>query len=290
MRRNGWHAGGTTAADAHLRRCASHFSIIENATTHFTLPGLSQASSWVAQTPPWSTMNVKAFATLSEHRTERDRLPVDLRDALPAGARGKRHVYPKDLGDEVVREIAARFRQGIEALRASGRLGVVLFEYPVWFPRCRENEQRLAHVQELVPGCRLAVEFRNSSWMNDSSAERTLAVLRDAGLAYVCVDAQQGTRSSVPPVARATSDAVAVVRFHGRAEGSSWTEGGSYCYSLDELAEWVPKIRRLADEAATVHVIMTNGDADSAAQNAHQMVALLEKSTRAAPARTALRP
>jgi uncharacterized protein YecE (DUF72 family) len=220
---------------------------------------------------------------MTGHYTDPKRLPADLREALPQKLRTKKHVYPKDLGDDMLRAIAARFRAGIEPLRAAGRLGVVLFQYPVWWPCSKENQQRVARVAELVPGCRVAVELRNSTWMNERHAERTLAQLREAGLAYTCVDEPQGFPSSVPPIAEATTD-IALVRFHGR-DASRWTgttatasDRFTYLYTEDQLREWVPKIRHLAEEAATVHVIMNNCFSDYAVVNAQQMSALLRSS------------
>ena len=117
--------------------------------------------------------------------------------------------------------------------------------------------------------------------MSQKNGERTLDFLRAAGLIYTCVDEPQGFPSSIPPVAVATSEEVAVVRFHDRS-AERWTHAEAtaaerfrYRYEPDELREWVPKIRGLADRARTVHVLMNNCWADCAVVNAHQMIALL---------------
>lgn len=280
---SGWYPKGASTPEARLRFYASQFSIVENDATYYAVPAARQSEAWVARTPEWFTMNVKAFAPLTEHYTDPKRLPPDVRDALPVALRQAPHVYPRDLGGELMREITSRFREGIEPLRAAGRLGVVLFQYPVWFPCSRDNRRRLLAAKELVPGCRVAVEFRNATWMNDRNREPTLALLREAGLVYTCVDEPQGFPSSIPPVAAATSD-IAVVRFHGRS-AARWnraartaSERFRYLYSVEELREWVPKIRRLADEARTVHVLMNNCYSSYAVTNAKEMIALLEQS------------
>ena len=279
--RSGWYPRGTSSAEARLRYYASRFSIVENDSTYYAVPQPAHASAWVARTPSWFTMNVKAFASLTGHYTDPHRLPPDLRESLSVEARDKRRVYPKDLGDDALREIEARFRRGVEPLRASGRLGVVLFQYPVWFPCTRDNERILERTREIVPRCRVAIEFRNATWMSHKNRERTLDFLRAAGLVYTCVDEPQGFPSSIPPVAVATSDDVALVRFHGRS-AERWTHAEAtaaerfrYRYDPSELREWVPKIRALADRARTVHVLMNNCYADYAVVDAHQMTALL---------------
>jgi len=276
----GWYPHGARNPAWRLRWYATQFPIVENDSTYYALPDPGHARLWVDRTPRGFTMNVKAFASLTEHYTNPVRLPKDLREHLPARLRGRARIYPHDLGADLMAEIAMRFRESVEPLRASGRLGVVLFQYPVWFPRSPTNRAKLVRARQLVPDCRVAVEFRNATWMDERHAADTLALLRANDLVYTCVDEPQGFPASVPPVADATSD-VAVVRFHGRARGT-WMkavaaarERFAYLYREDELREWVPKIRRLADRASEVHVLMNNCFGDYAVRNARTMSALL---------------
>jgi uncharacterized protein YecE (DUF72 family) len=89
----------------------------------------------------------------------------------------------------------------------------------------------------------------------------------------------QGFRSSVPPVAEATSPDLSVVRFHGR-DPEAWqkktvSERFRYLYSEQELAEWVPKVDHLTEQAREVHVLMNNCYRDQAVTNAAQLAGLL---------------
>jgi uncharacterized protein YecE (DUF72 family) len=280
---SGFYPRGTKSPERRLGYYATQFPIVENDSAYYALPTREQTERWVERTPPGFTMNVKAFASLTEHYTDPRRLPEDLRRALGADVREKRRAYPKDLGPEILAEIAVRFREGLEPLRSSGRLGAVLFQYPVWFTRTPENEEQVAWTHELVPGCRVAVEFRNATWMSERNRKRTTSMLHDNGLALTCVDEPQGFASSVPPIAEATSD-LAVVRFHGRS-GSRWekssltaSERFEYLYSPEELGEWVPKIAHLASEASEVHVLMNNCWQDYSVRNARQLTNLLRTS------------
>ena len=106
-----------------------------------------------------------------------------------------------------------------------------------------------------------------------------MASCADLDLSLVCVDMPQGFRSSVPPIAEATSPALSVVRFHGR-DPEAWqkktvTERFRYLYREDELAEWVPKIDHLSESAREVHVLMNNCYRDQAVTNARQLADLL---------------
>ena len=131
-----------------------------------------------------------------------------------------------------------------------------------------------------MPDDTLAVEFRNRTWMEERNQAETLAFLRDNGLVYVSVDEPQGFPSSIPPVAAATAP-LAIVRFHGR-NAENWKKPGlsaaerfDYEYSKPELAEWLPKIRRLEEEADEVHLLMNNCYGDKAVRNASDLGRLL---------------
>jgi uncharacterized protein YecE (DUF72 family) len=225
-------------------------------------------------------MNFKAFATMTTHPAETKRLPKQIREALPAELRDKRRLYPKDLPKELVEEVFARFWVALEPLRKAGKLGAILLQYPEWFAISRKNKEEVLRARELLPDDRLAVEFRNGTWMSERNREETLRFLSDHGLAYVSVDEPQGFPSSIPPVAAVTAP-LAIVRFHGR-NAENWKKPGltaaerfDYRYSKDELVEWLPKIRRLEEEADEVHVLMNNCYGDKAVRNAKEIADLL---------------
>jgi uncharacterized protein YecE (DUF72 family) len=126
----------------------------------------------------------------------------------------------------------------------------------------------------MLPQRRLAVEFRNRSWLEERNAAETLGFLADNDLTYVCVDEPQGFRSSVPPITAATAPALAVVRFHGRnresweARGVSAAERFRYLYDDAELAEWVPRVGELAGKVEETHVLFNNCYSDYGVRNA----------------------
>jgi len=117
--------------------------------------------------------------------------------------------------------------------------------------------------------------------MKEGKQERTLDLLRDIGATYVVVDEPQGFQTSVPPVVAATSPDVAMIRFHGH-NAENWEKRGitaaerfRYLYSEDELREWVPAARRLAEESEQLHVLMNNCYADYGVRNAAQFADLV---------------
>jgi uncharacterized protein YecE (DUF72 family) len=264
-----------------LRYYAHHFPIVEVDATYYALPSGAHARAWAERTPADFAFGVKAYAALTGHPIEPARLDRDLQATLSAALRRQRRVYPRDLPDELRAALWERFHAALAPLRDAGKLAYLLFQMPRWFTPTRANAAVLAAVPDRLPGTPIAVEFRQAGWMAPERAARTLAFLREHGLVYVSVDEPQGTAASVPPVAAATSDDLAVIRFHGRRT-ATWTKPGAttterfgYLYAPEELREWVPRIRALAARTRTVHVLMNNCHRQAAVQNAKDLAGLL---------------
>ncbi len=229
--------------------------------------------------------NVKAFGLLTHHPARVDRLPGWLREALPEEARGKANAYAKDIPGDDMERLWQLHRVALEPLAAAGKLGAVLFQFPPWFVRSRDHADYLRALPDRLPGWPLAVEFRGGGWMEEDAAAHTFGLLEEAGLAYVCVDEPQGFASRTAAVVAATSP-LAVVRLHGR-NADTWdatTRAASdrfkYLYADAELEEWVPRVRELARQTQTVHVLFNNNYEDWGMQNARRMARLLHVETR----------
>jgi uncharacterized protein YecE (DUF72 family) len=276
----GWYPPHVRSPEDKLHYYASQFPLVENDSTYWAFPDRARIATWAERTPDGFTMNIKAHALLTEHYASLRGLPPDIRDSLPRELGEKPHVYPRDLGDELMAELSARFHDALEPLHRAGRLGVVLFQFPVWFSISRANKAKLRTLATTFSPYRVAVELRNHTWMSDENLDETLGLLGRANLIYTCVDEPQGFPASVPPVAAATSD-IALVRMHGRnpARWRARSRGGAqrfdYRYARAELVEWVPKILALADHTREVHVVFTNGLLDNAVANAREMAELI---------------
>jgi uncharacterized protein YecE (DUF72 family) len=266
-----------------LRYYAARFGVVEVDATYYALPSARNAAAWAERTPDDFRFGVKAFAAMTGHPIEPRRLDRDLAAALPNALRTARSVDRTDLPAAVVDEIWRRFRANLEPLVVAGKLAYVLLQMPPWFAPGDDEFAELEAAATRLRPLPCAIEFRQADWLAPARAEQTLAWLRDRGLVYVCVDEPQGTRASVPPVAEATSDALAVVRFHGRRL-ETWTRSGvptterfRYHYSRDELREWVPRLRALAARGRSVLALMNNCYRDAAVRNAQDLTALLSE-------------
>jgi uncharacterized protein YecE (DUF72 family) len=276
----GFYPSGATSAEARLRYYASQFPIVEVDATYYYPPSERNAILWVERTPDDFTFHIKAYSLLTLHPTRPNSLYKDLQERVPPEHRSKRFLYSSHLPSEAVDEVWERFADSLMPLHSAGKLGIVHFQFPEWFVPGDENRNYIVECKQRLKDYRIAVEFRNATWMSDRSAGRTLEFLSRDDIPYTSVDMPQGFKSSLPPVAHATSD-LAYVRFHGRNE-ENWkkksetaTPRFAYLYSEEELLQWVPRIKGLAEEAKEVHVLMNNCYRDYAVTNARQLASLL---------------
>ena len=270
---SGWYPNSANTAEKRLAYYARHFPVVEVDATYYAPPVEQTAALWVQRTPADFTFNIKAFSLLTGHPSKVSALPTDLRPETD-----KKNVYPKDLPAQAYEDLWSRFLSALEPLAEAGKLGVILFQFPPWFTIRRSNKDYLLEVAARCKPMRVAVELRNATWFNGDNQAETLAFLGKHNLPYVSVDMPQGYRSSIPPVLAATSD-LAIVRFHGHSD--KWTsndihEKFGYRYATEELKEWAPKLRELADDTDETYVLMNNCYGDYAQRNASELIELLE--------------
>ncbi len=203
---------------------AQEFDTLELNVTYYRLPSARTAAGWAARTPEDFLFSVKAHRSLTHERQEPD---------------------------------FAAFRAALRPLIEAGKLGCVLIQFPYSFHATAANRDYLLRVREGLQDLPLAVEFRNRGWLRDE----TFDLLEELRLGFCCVD-EPRLRGLMPPIARATGP-LAYVRFHGRNAARWWNhehawERYDYTYSEEELREWVPRLRRLEEQAALVLVYANN--------------------------------
>lgn len=272
----------TETAEDRLRYYAARFPVVEVDATYYALPTRGMAAAWAARTPPDFVVDVKAHGLMTGHGVDVRRLPDWLRRELPRQLAPDGRIYAKDLPPALVEEVWARFLSALDPLRAAGKLGSILLQYPRWFVPSRAAARELADARRRLSADIGSVEFRQRDWLTGRVAPRTLALLRELELAYVVVDGPQGMRSSVPPLVATTHPRLAIVRLHGRRE-ATWevrndpaTERYRYLYDEDELAEHLRRILELSEQKAeALHVIFNNCHGNYAVTNAAEMSLLI---------------
>jgi uncharacterized protein YecE (DUF72 family) len=271
---SGWYPADAGNPEKRLRYYATQFPLVEVDSAYYALPAEQTAQAWAERTPDHFTFNVKAFSLFTQHPTPVKALPVDLREA--AAKAGKDRVYLKDIDPDVTGQAWDRFLAALAPLRAAGKLGAILLQFPPWFPIGRANKQYILDCAQRVAPDRVCVEFRNHTWMTEDNQKETLEFLSAHDLPYVCVDMPQGYSNSIPPVVAATSD-LAVLRMHGHSdkwESKDIQERFGYRYDDKELKKWAGNVKRLAEDAAETHVVFNNCYRDYAQVNAKQLEAL----------------
>ncbi|GAA2493224.1 DUF72 domain-containing protein [Streptomyces gobitricini] len=262
---SGWYPPGRRDAEGRLRHYAERFPVVEVDATYYALPSARNSLLWAERTPAGFRFDVKAFSLLTGHPTRTAALPADLRD--------------RDTGDPgFLDEIWHRFSEALRPLREADRLGTLLFQFPPWFAPGARAEAVLHRTRRRAGDWPVAVEFRHPDWWRDARRARTTALLTDLDAAAVAVDMAQDLPTSIPPLTPVTSDGLAVVRFHGHS--SAWGRGTKegrfrHTYDEEELREWRPRLRSLADRVAHLHVLFNNCCADAAVRAAEAMRGLM---------------
>jgi uncharacterized protein YecE (DUF72 family) len=275
-----WYPKKSMSAEERLKYYASQFSITEADSTYYFPPTPQMGKTWAQRTPDDFVMNVKAYSLMTGHPTRPQSLWRDLREELPKDVAEKRNLYPHHLDPDALDEAWARFADALKPLHKAHKLGAVLFQYPPWFTPKRANRDELELVRKRLPNLPICVEFRAPAWLQARDRDRTLGVLRDLQLALVVVDAPKV--SKLRTVVAATTDDLAVMRFHGRAD-DTWdarnttpAERFKYLYNRRQLKTFVPKLEELAGQAQNVHALMNNCYRDFGVRNARDLKVLVE--------------
>jgi uncharacterized protein YecE (DUF72 family) len=277
-----WYPRGVTSPEQRLRYYASKFDTVELDSSYYAIPQRAYAENWVRRTPDSFIFHVKAYGLMTGHEVDVRSLPPELAEFPHTVEHGR----VRDAHPDMVGAAFDLFLDAIEPLREAGKLGGILMQFPPYFTAAtpeatRRNLEYLDGMAGRLEGYRTLVEFRHPSWVAPERVDKTLAFLRDRGLAYVSVDNPQlPSGCTMPPLSAATTD-WAYVRFHGRNADTWFAKGGTaadrfdYLYDTEELGEWVAPIRELAAETAETFVLFNNNRYDYAQRNAAEIATIL---------------
>jgi uncharacterized protein YecE (DUF72 family) len=236
-----------TADRTMLEYYATRYDLLELDYTYYTMPAQRTMISMCTRTPEGFTFCIKAHKSMT-------------------------HEVSDDSAE--VKATFARFMDAVAPMIDAGKLGCILVQFPWSFRPSAQNATYVAGLRELLPNVPVTVEFRNTEWVQ----ERTFSLLRRSQLGFCCVD-EPRLRGLFPPLTVATSD-MAYVRFHGRNAAKWWKheqpwERYDYLYRREELMEWIPRIRALAEQAERTLVLFNNCHAGQAATNADMLKQML---------------
>ncbi|MGE5631275.1 MAG: DUF72 domain-containing protein [Caulobacteraceae bacterium] len=149
------------------------------------------------------------------------------------------------------------FIKAVDVLQQAGKLGCLVAQFPYSFHCSKENMDYMLRLKERFIDCDIAVEFRNSRWVNEENFE----FLRQNSLGYVCVD--EPSIAGLPDRQAVSTSRVSYIRFHGRNDEKWWNhneayERYDYLYKEDELEQWKNKIRKLEEESENCFISFNN--------------------------------
>jgi len=255
-----WYPRGVPTGER-LSYYAQHFDTVEVDSTYYRLPVEEMVRRWAERTPGGFVMHVKAFGLMTRHPVKLESLPPDLRDDAPTDDKGRVDRPSREFRGEVFR----RFLEALEPLRAAGKLGGILFQFPSYVVYKDRSLDYLRWTREQLGADEMLVEFRHASWLDDEHRDETLRFLEELRATHVIVDAPriEGAKNVAPTVLALTSP-TAYVRLHGRnadtwnKRGGSASERFDYLYSDEELQEWVGPLRELAGQAEQAYAFFNN--------------------------------
>jgi len=168
-------------------------------------------------------------------------------------------------------------RTGFDVLRAAGKLGAVLLQFPFSFHRTAATMKYLAGLLKRFADYPLVIEVRHATW----SVPEVFEMLRERSVGFCNIDQPLIGRSLAPSAE--TTAPVGYVRLHGRRYDTWFTddeevprhERYNYLYTEKELRPWVERVKRVAEDARDVYVITNNHYQGKAVVNALELIAIL---------------
>jgi uncharacterized protein YecE (DUF72 family) len=280
-----WYPKGLKAGER-LAWYAQHFDMVEVNSTFYAVPEPRMVERWSAATPDGFTFDVKLHQLLSRHSTQAKLLPPELQRRADVDQKG-RVKLTAELEEAVVRI----FLRSIEPLRRDGKLGALLLQLsPAFSPR-KHRLDELGQVIAAAGAYRLAIEFRNSNWVNEEHLSETLDFLKRNGTAFVNVDAPATEHFTIirSDIDAVTTPQIAYLRLHGRdpkayLTGKTVATRFNYDYNDTEVKEVAERSRKLSEKADQVHVVFNNNALDYAPRAATRLRAALGQALKAVPA------
>lgn len=241
-----------------LAEYAGHFPTVEVDAAFYAVQPKKNYDKWIRDTPDRFSFIVKAYQGITGH--ERGEIPFASKE-----------------------EMFKAYVDSVRPVMESGKLGMVLCQFPPWFECNKENVEYLRYVREKLSVFPCALEFRHQSWFEPEFKEKTLEFMKEEEWIHSICDEPQIEGGSVPIVMHPTHKEKTLVRLHGRnteawkkpAKGEKWREiRYLYDYNDTELKEWEERVRTLEKTSENIYVVFNNNSGRHAAPNAKRFLEL----------------
>ncbi|MFE8702326.1 DUF72 domain-containing protein [Cytobacillus sp. FJAT-54145] len=241
-----------------LKDYSGYFPTVEVDASFYAIQPKKNSERWVQDTPSSFQFIVKAYQGMTGHQ------------------RG-------DIPFESQKEMFEAFKESLQPYIEGSKLAMVLFQFPPWFDCKRENVDYLRWCKEEMGEIPCALEFRHQSWFRPAFYDKTIRFMKEEKWIHSICDEPQSGEGSIPTVLEITTPDKLLVRFHGRnvygwqkRNAENWREVRYlYRYNDQELVEWVAHIKALQEDCKDVYVLFNNNSGGDAADNAKQLIEML---------------
>jgi uncharacterized protein YecE (DUF72 family) len=232
-----------------LRFLSAYFDTIEVNSTFYRPQTAKTYASWAKRVThnPRFRFTVKLWQVFTHGTRDVRREAREARDEKDDGVRSEQADWTPD----DVRMVT----EGLGVLRAEGRLGALLAQFPWSLKPDVRGRERLVRVAEAFPEWPLVVEVRHGRW----GRQEELDLLRDVGVGFTNLD-QPVIGQSLAPTAHATG-AVGYVRFHGR----------NYEHWFGEQEDAAPDVHRTGRDTSDAPPARSGRTASTTAPDVHQI-------------------
>ncbi len=252
------YPAGTATRDK-LQEYGAHFPTVEVDSSFYAVQSTDNMEKWVKDTPADFRFVIKAYQGMTGHQ----------RGDIPFASK---------------EEMFDAFNESLAPVKDSGKLAMVLFQFPPWFDCKKESVAYLRYCREKMTGYPVALEFRNQSWFSARFRSQTLKFMETEGWIHSICDEPQAGEGSVPTVLQATDKEKTLVRMHGRntaawmkPNGKNWREVRYlYRYNQEELLGWKENILKLQKQTKDIYVLFNNNSGGDAAGNAKEFIQLMD--------------
>ncbi|TCN26905.1 DUF72 domain-containing protein [Mesobacillus foraminis] len=250
---------GKVAPRDKLKEYSAYFPVVEVDASFYAVQPAKNAERWVRETPDTFQFIVKAYQGMTGHQ----------RGEIPFTSKS---------------EMFQAFLDSLQPYKEASKLSMVLFQFPPWFDCQRENVELLRWCRDKMGDIPCALEFRHQSWFKDDMKTKTLDFMRNENWIHSVCDEPQAGEGSVPTILEATTPDKILVRFHGRnvhgwnyKSGQNWRDVRYlYRYNEKELADWANNLKELEKQTDNVIAVFNNNSGGDAADNALQMMKMLD--------------
>ncbi|MBY0124216.1 DUF72 domain-containing protein [Bacillus sp. S/N-304-OC-R1] len=242
-----------------LKEYSGYFPTVEVDSTFYAVQPKRNSEKWVRDTPDTFQFIVKAYQGMTGH--ERGEIPFQDKD-----------------------EMFKVFKESLQPYIEGNKLAMVLFQFPPWFDCKKQNVHYLRWCKEKMGDLPCALEFRHQSWFKPEYKDKTLEFMKSENWIHSICDEPQAGEGSIPAVLDTLGNDKVLVRFHGRnnhgwqkKNAENWREVRYlYRYNHQELLEWAEHIKQLKRSSKNVYIVFNNNSGGDAADNAKQLIDLMD--------------